>query len=119
MATTPQAQEHKNPDKAEVAEATDQQRLSTALCLVRERLAAFKGKIRRAVALVDEFDGHDVPVVVEADVEAGEPYYRLQKELAHEVFSHAYRAVKVVMSIDIEPDVAAVVEPTSRVALLA
>ena len=111
MALSSPQQESRNP--------SDQQRLSDALSMVRERLAAFKGTIRRAVALVDEFDGHEVPVVIEADVEVGEPYHRLEMALAHEVFSHAYRAVKVLMPMDIVSDLTDSVAPTARVALLA
>ena len=106
-------------EKAGVTEPTDQQRLATALRMARERLATFKGNIRRVVALVDEFDGHRVPVVVEADVEDGEPYCQLQEELAEGVFGPIFGATKVIMSIDIQDDLAKSVTPASLMTLLA
>ena len=107
------------PEKIDT-KPTDQERLDAALSLARERLAGYKNKkIRRAAALLDEFDGHVIPVVVEADVEAGEAYYLLEKELIHEIFSPASRPTRIGMGVEIVPDLVAFVGPTSRVALLA
>ena len=115
--TIAEAKEGKKLEKVSL-EAKDIQRLDTALHMANERLTEFKGRIHRAVALVEEVDGSTLPVVIESDVQDGAPFRYLRKELANKVFGRVSGATRIIMSFSIVHDLSEAVPSTALMAML-